>query len=306
MQHYDYIDTYYPSYWHIPNDTEAAMVVPPGHDCCPDSASGDECQCITTGDILRWDYAYNNLTALSSINWSAINSLSSYINELSGIDNWNWTYGTVLKNYKSWNKISALDDLIESGYYWNNTYSTVKTYSANWNSAANAATAIAQNTQNIERLSADFSRQVKIYFSPDSITGTGTQNDPYGVRNYGSIISTLNILNNGYNLLFPNGQQGWISLTADSDIDGINPYQKALFSAVAVKDTDQDKALMKHGELIEWLIKNLNEAQNGINTVEQWITNEGVMWRHVAQPNVKSDIVNYTARNTVYFSFDND
>lgn len=306
MQQYDYIENYYPSRWHIPNDTEAAMVPLPGHECCPETASGDECQCVSTGDILRWNYAYDNLTALSSINWSAIDELSSYITNLSSIDNWNWTYSTVARNYKNWNRISALDDVIESGYYWNNTYNTVCANSANWNSAANAATAIRQNTLNIEKLSADFSRQVKIYFSPDSITGTGTQTDPYGVRNYDSITSTLNIVNNGYNLLFPNGQQGWISLTANSDIDGINPYQKALFSAVAVKDTDQDKAIMKHGELIEWLIKNLQQAKSEINTVEQWITDEGVMWRHVAQPNVPADIVSYTAKNTVYYSFDND
>ena len=288
-----YIDVYQPGRWHIPNDTEAAFVALPGHECCPSTGSGDECVCVTTADVEYWNQV-SAITALSGIDFDSLSSVTSLSASASL---WNSTYVTVLRNSATWADCSAIEGFKDLSGMWQSASSAVSANSAIWNNAG-ACSGISANRKDIEKLSADFAKTVKIYFSPDSITGTGTINQPYGVRNYDSIISTLNIVNNGYNLLFPQGKQGWVSLTAESDIDGINPYQKALFSAVAVKDTDQDKALIKHSELIEWLIENLNGARNEINILEQ----KSVEWVNIPAPTSESDARRYYKNQTVYFS----
>jgi hypothetical protein len=266
---YDYVDVYQPGAWHVPNDTEATLVALPGHECCPSYSAEQDyiepqdfpyifpvepaipippvppvppitsnpqsgCYCVTSADIDLW----NQISSLSGIDFSQLSGLE-FLSSSSG--KWNSTYKTVVQNSGIWMKSSEIDVLEDLSSVWQSASITVQNNSATWNMASSYS-GIEINRQNIEQLSADFTKNIKIYFSPDSITGTGAINQPYGVKNYETIINTLNVINDGYDKLFPNGTQGWVSLTADSDVDGINPYQKALFSAVAVKDTDQDKA----------------------------------------------------------------
>lgn len=300
---YDYVDVYQPGAWHVPNDTEPAFVALPGHECCPSypaeqyyigqnpPVTQSECYCVTSADINLW----NQISSLSGIDISQLSSLEP--------GKWNSTYKTVVQNSGIWMKSSEIDELEDLSSVWQNASKTVQNNSATWNRASSYS-GIEINRQNIEQLSADFTKNIKIYFSPDSITGTGAINQPYGVKNYEAIINTLNVINDGYDKLFPNGTQGWVSLTADSDVDGINPYQKALFSAVAVKDTDQDKALIKHSELIEWLIRNLGKAQTQINNNSEWIAENGVIWQNISGVTSQAIASRYRKPKTIYYSFD--
>ena len=224
--------------------------------------------CVTEEDVELW----NKVSSISGLDTSALENISALYTSASA---WNSTYETVSSNSANWlteADISAIDvEKLDS------VYETVNTNSADW----------------------------KIYFS-NTISGEGTITNPYGVNRYLEYIKLTNQISGAVAKLYkqqsptssPFGTQNWISLDAQDDINGINPYIKSLFSAVADKDNDQDKSLVKHGELIEWLIKN-----NGVSA-NNWIAKYGVKWKRVPQPTKSADIAKYTDKNTVYFSCD--
>ena len=56
---------HYQRYPHIHGDLEPAFVVRPHEPCCPDEE--DECVCVTSGDVERWNDAADMLSALSGV-----------------------------------------------------------------------------------------------------------------------------------------------------------------------------------------------------------------------------------------------
>ena len=82
-------------------------------------------------------------------------------------------------------------------------------------------------------------------------------------------------------------------MDATTDSDGINPYLKTLFNAINKKDNDQDSTLNNHGELIQWLINNLNKHET---------TGSDLLWQYIAPPTAKSQLESYTARDTIYYT----
>jgi hypothetical protein len=118
----------------------------------------------------------------------------------------------------------------------------------------------------------------------------------------------VNTIYSGFKELYKNNTQQWMSLTADTDKDGINPYLKSLFSAVAVKDTDQDTTLGKHGDLIQWIIEHLggvigDVSQYGedIRRLNLWTANSGVIWKHTSAKPTSSNVTSFTGRNTIWY-----
>lgn len=274
----------YDRWW---NDTEPAYSVAPWEGCCDQD---DGCACVTEDDIAKWNAGYSAGAMLSGIDWD---NISSYSAIAASADLWNDDYETVCANSANWNTVSGLSGLynnLSASANWESTYTTVSSNSAYWNSAVNYSGDIAANASAIAALNSAFARQIKIYFDTNTISGDGTINSPYTVKNYNEFIQILNKVYSGYKELYqPDGTQNWMSLSATTDSDGINPYLKTLFNAVNKKDNDQDITLNNHSDLIQWILKHLN-GQGGSELKWQEITNTA-----------KSAISSYKAKNTMYY-----
>lgn len=300
----DYYTDYYAPMWHrTHSDLEVAAVPLPGHGCCgePD----EYCVCVTSGDVALWN-EISALSGLSGIDWDTLYNISG----LSASANlWNSDYNTVRTNSAYWSNKLDSTAFEEISAFWQGASEIVRDNSANWNSAYSSIPQIYTNKTNIEKLSADFARQVKIYFDKTTIEGDGTYNSPYTVKDYTTYKEVVNTIYSGFKELYKNNTQQWMSLTADSDKDGINPYLKSLFSAVAVKDTDQDTTLGKHGDLIQWIIEHLggvigDVSQYGedIRRLNYWTANSGVIWKHIDnKPTCSADVTGFTGRNTIWY-----
>lgn len=91
----------------IPSDIEHAPVIPPWEECCP--GGDDNCECVTSGDVARWNYAYEELSAFSGVDLQKIaEDVQKYDEFAASADKWNWTYGEVSGNEDEWNKIREL------------------------------------------------------------------------------------------------------------------------------------------------------------------------------------------------------
>ena len=253
---------YYPRHPHDRwwNDTEPAYSVAPWEGCCDQD---EDCVCVTPDDVEVWN-SISSLSGLTAIDWE---NISSYSAIAASADLWNDDYLTTSANSANWNKVSGLNDLTNllssNSANWDSTYKTVSSNSANWNRAVSYSGNINANTSAISALSAAFAKQVKIYFDPNTINGDGTTGAPYTVKNYEDFIALLNKAYSGYKKLYTeDGKQNWMSLSATTDSDGINPYLKTLFNAINKKDNDQDITLNNHGDLIQWILKNLNSQQS--------------------------------------------
>jgi hypothetical protein len=305
MKHYnDYYTDYYAPMWHRPHsDLEVAAVPLPGHDCCGQDPHED-CVCVTSGDVALWN-EISALSGLSGIDWDTLYNISG----LSASANlWNSNYNTVRTNSAIWSNKLDSSAFEENSAFWQGASEIVRDNSANWNSAYSSIPQIYTNKENIEKLSADFAKQVKIYFDKTTIEGDGTYNSPYTVKDYTTYKEVVNTIYSGFKELYKNNTQQWMSLTADTDKDGINPYLKSLFSAVAVKDTDQDTTLGKHGDLIQWIIEHLggvigDVSQYGedIRRLNLWTANSGVIWKHTSAKPTSSNVTSFTGRNTIWY-----
>ena len=269
------------------NDTEVAHVTAPWKDCCD---KDEDCVCVTEEDVNLW----NNISSLSGLTGIDWENISSYSAIESSATLWNDTYNTVSSNSAYWNGISALDELsgLSASANWEDTYQTVSSNSAKWNNAVHYSGYIEDNASAISALSAEFAKNIKIYFDGMTITGDGSQNAPYSVKNYNEFIKLLNAAFNGYRQLYNNdGTQKWMSLSATTDSDGINPYLKTLLNAINKKDNDQDIALTNHGDLIQWIIKNLD------------ITGKKMHWEYVPETvtSNKDAVASLTEENTLYY-----
>lgn len=301
MKHYnDYYTDYYAPMWHrTHSDLEVAAVPLPGHDCCGQDPHED-CVCVTSGDVALWN-EISALSGLSGIDWDTLYNISG----LSASANfWNSNYNTVQTYSAIWSNKLDSSAFEENSAFWQGASEIVRDYSANWNSAYYSIPQIYTNKENIEKLSADFAKQVKIYFDKTTIEGDGTYNSPYTVKEYTTYKEVVNTIYSGFNELYKNNIQQWMSLTADTDRDGINPYLKSLFSAVAVKDTDQDTTLVKHGDLIQWIIEHLGGVISDVSQLKNWTANSGVIWKQIpnsAIPKNYSEVTAFTGNNTIWY-----
>lgn len=130
---------------HCYSDIEVACVVPPyGPGCDCDNNNGMTIN-VTEDDIARWNWAVSGVYQLSGL--SA--------------------------------KLENIDlDALTSATYWNGTYETVNANSATWNSFGEALDKITEISNTLDN------KQDKFFVDTNSITGTGTEDDPYGVKNY--------------------------------------------------------------------------------------------------------------------------
>lgn len=274
------------------NDTEPAYSVAPWEGCCDQD---DDCVCVTPDDVSVWN-SISSLSGLTAIDWE---NLSSYSAIAASADLWNDDYNTTSANSAYWNGVSGLSglsaNLNANSANWNSTYTTVSSNSAKWNSAVNYSGKIEANTSAIEALNSAFASQIKIYFDPNTIAGDGKENTPYTVKNYQDFINLLNKVYGGYKQLFNEaGDANWMSVTAEADYqNGINPYIKSLFNAINKKDNDQDITLNNHGDLIQWILKNLNPPPP--------VTGTDLLWIPMSATDKNTIKTQYTAPSAIYF-----
>ena len=286
---------YYPRHPHDRwwNDTEPAYSVAPWEGCCDQD---EDCVCVTPDDVAVWN-SISSLSGLTAIDWE---NISSYSAIAASADLWNDDYLTTSANSANWNKVSGLNDLTNllssNSANWDSTYNTVSSNSSNWNRAVSYSGNINANTSAISALSAAFAKQVKIYFDPNTINGDGTTGAPYTVKNYEDFIALLNKAYSGYQQLYDtDGTPKWMSVNSTTDDQqGINPYLKTLFNAINKKDNDQDITLNNHGDLIQWILKNLNPQQS--------ISGNYLTWKNIKTPTAPEQITAYNKPNVMYYS----
>mgnify|MGYP007053701740 CR=1 FL=1 len=122
----------------------------------------------------------------------------------------------------------------------------------------------------------------------------GEEDHRYALR-YEEFIALLNKAYSGYKELYTeDGKQNWMSLTATTDSDGTNPYLKTLFNAINKKDNDQDITLNNHGDLIQWILKNLNPPPP--------ISGTDLTWVRINTPTTSGQLTAYNESNRMYYS----
>lgn len=173
---------HYQRYPHIHGDMEPAFVVRPHEPCCPDEK--EECVCVTSGDVEKWNDAADMLSALSGVTPEDIEKIDEV---LTSATLWNGTYEAVNANSGNWNK----------------TFDAVTANSATWNNAS----AIPQITSDINNLASSLSaledvtesKQDKIYFDGKSIIGDGSTGSPYRVYDWARVSRINEDLSELYN-----------------------------------------------------------------------------------------------------------
>ena len=154
----------------LPTDLEPAFVIGKDESCCP--PTGDPCECVTSGDIQKWNFVYDNFSALTGINVSAINDV-----------------------------VDDVSALYSSAGLWNGTYETVSAHSAIWDtvpdlhvSAENHERRISNleefRDETVDDLNYIEDRLDNLHFDNDitnpyhSISGDGSSGAPFGVSDY--------------------------------------------------------------------------------------------------------------------------
>lgn len=154
----------------IHSDIEPAFVVRPGEECCPDGQQN--CECVTSGDVERWNAVWEMMSAFSGQNIDELASgYSAFGDVAASADLWNETYNTVFENKDTWDLASAVPDL-----------------SARMEKAEQD---IKDLSASDEALSAELNKkQNKLYFdvwnlkdNPEgSFDGDGSEQDPYRIH----------------------------------------------------------------------------------------------------------------------------
>lgn len=154
---------------HIHGDMEPAFVVRPGDDCCPDPTA-QQCECVTSGDIERWNAAADTVDGMTGIDITAAAEALTSITALNASAGyWNSAYNTVLSNSADWEHIRDLSSF-----------------------SADTTAHLADIDESLSSLNTDIqfvsAAIPELFFDNDpwsgSITGNGTQGAPYGVKNY--------------------------------------------------------------------------------------------------------------------------
>ncbi len=160
----------------IPTDLEPAFVIGKDESCCPQTS--DPCECVTSGDIEKWNFVYDNFSALENIDVSAINDFVDDVSALnSSADDWNSTFETVSSNSANWNTV---DDLKASAEDHEEHISDLEDF--------------VDDTE--DRLSAIDNKLENLHFDNDitdpdhSISGDGSISAPFGVNNYATLKTT--------------------------------------------------------------------------------------------------------------------
>lgn len=88
------------------SDLEPAFVVRPGEDCCPQPQP--ECECVTSGDVMRWNHAADITESLTEEQIAGLSSIPDVSEIIASASAWNSCYDTVSANSADWEEIRKL------------------------------------------------------------------------------------------------------------------------------------------------------------------------------------------------------
>ena len=242
----------------IHSDIEPAFVVRPGEECCPDDQPN--CECVTSGDVERWNAIWEMMSAFSGQNIDELASGYSAFGDIAAsADLWNETYNTVFENKEIWDLASAVPDL-----------------SARMDKAEQD---IKDLSAADEALSAELDKkQDKLYFdiydlskNPEgSFDGKGTEEDP--IRIHGLMdVEDLDVSELIKHFKPVAGTPIYYQLSADSAWSGYGPYpttQEDPWISDGVADwilkiserfADKDKLDVSQSTNIEWNTSAIHE-----------------------------------------------
>ena len=233
----------------IPTDLEPAFVIGKDESCCP--PTGDPCECVTSGDIEKWNFVYDNFSALADIDVSAINNVVGDVSALnSSADNWNSTFETVSANSANWNIVNEL-----------------KTSAEDHEERIGGLEEFADETE--DKLSAIDSKLNNLHFDNDitdpdhSISGDGSLGAPYGVNNY----AALKTSNDNYEEL----NRHIIKFTADGVNNTLYEFDGAAYNVARIDtrlsgidqtDAAQNSNIQRNYELIAELANRQKDKQD--------------------------------------------
>lgn len=222
------------------NDTEKACVVPPWEECIPDE---NECVCVTNDDVERW----NEISALSSI---------------SGLD---------------LSDLSSISGLVNSAEYWNSNYDTTSSNSAYWSSHSAYIEQIESLSGDLYNLSGVTSGAITKIYTDKSISGLGTEDEPFYVSRWSEYQDLLDLWSSKYQeLYYENDIKNWVS-SADLEKDVYPQFDK------------QWKAIGANETQIQLLWRVVTDGESIRSVTWKEFTNE--------------DISSLTSKNTIYYKY---
>lgn len=172
----------HPHHHHIHGDMEPAFVVRPGDDCCPEPTA-QQCECVTSGDIIKWDTAADTLEGLTGVDFDkAVEALEKIDVILTSSDSWNSAYNTLSANSADWLKSDDLTALSAN----------VK---QNTNDIAELSASLSSTDNRIEEV-AKLIPDLHFEKAPEGpFYGDGSVNSPYTIKDW----PTIKNLKSAYN-----------------------------------------------------------------------------------------------------------
>lgn len=225
------------------SDLEPAFVVRPGEDCCP--GPQPECECVTSGDVMRWNHAADITESLTEEQIAGLSSIPDVSEIIASASAWNSCYDTVSANSADWEEIRKLSSFSADTL---NKFDEIESAFNNVN----------ENISAVEKKIPDYHFDVSGYFP--SMTGDGSIGAPYGVKDWQSYVNVRNELNEIHDhiLVMPKTSgrpERWLFDGAQAAITDLeDKYQKLVL-------TDRN-----HDTLIQHLDDALTETTNVANS----------------------------------------
>lgn len=201
------------------SDLEPAFVVRPGEDCCP--GPQPECECVTSGDVMRWNHAADITESLTEEQIAGLSSIPDVSEIVASASAWNSCYDTVSANSADWEEIRKLSSFSAD------TLNKFDEIESAFNDVHDELSALDKKIPNY-------------YFDNDpitgSVTGDGSLEQPLGVRDWRSYISLRSDFNDLWTHI--------IKISADE----LGPGEKYIFDGnklYADKMEDQYQSVAK-------------------------------------------------------------
>lgn len=163
------------------SDLEPAFVVRPGEDCCP--GPQPECECVTSGDVMRWNHAADITESLTEEQIAGLSSIPDVSEIIASASAWNSCYDTVSANSADWEEIRKLSSFSADTL---NKFDEIES----------AFNDVHDELSAVEKKIPDYHFDVSGY--EPSMTGDGSIGAPYGVKNWQSYVNVRKELNDIY------------------------------------------------------------------------------------------------------------
>ncbi len=267
------------------SDLEPAFVVRPGEECCP--GPQPECECVTSGDVMRWNHAADITESLTEEQLSGLSSIPDVSELVASASAWNSNYDTVSANSADWEEIRKLSSFSADTL---NKFDEIDS----------AFTAVNENINAVEQKIPDYHFDTSGYYP--SMSGDGTVGAPFGVNGWQSYANVRTELNTIYSHIIEIPPSdclplSWIFDGTKAYVDNIN----VRFSAVDEHDNKQD---MEIAHLWHELSSAQLYSQSALNEVKTYLPGHGITILPYAQGETNEYVVSINTHDLDYVIHD--